>query len=309
MTPSFAQLLAESPLYAEAYQHLARSNAILARSARTVVELQGWEEVRLVAESVLSWTERHYGPDFIDRYLERLRILDRLQQIFEESPSATTLGDPQLQVERATYDISLLLSFVYSNHRFELLKALKTFLHVARTKVGRIACVGVGTGYEVFVASTLLTDWLVEGYDCNAEARYNTRHLLDHFLPRQKTLIAELFPLDDLDVDFCSRFDAIVMCELLEHLQDPLRALRNARQYLTPKGKIFVTMAINLAQEDHVFLYRNVASCRAQLVAAGFTITREWVIPVIVHPAQKRQVHDVERGNYVAICARSCGAA
>ena len=70
-------------------------------------------------------------------------------------------------------------------------------------------------------------------------------------------LRAEQFPLEgeELPLEHRNRYGKIVLCEILEHLAEPETALRNMRAALHPEGTMFATMAINIAQEDHVFLY------------------------------------------------------
>jgi hypothetical protein len=91
------------------------------------------------------------------------------------------------------------------------------------------------------------------------------------------------------------------MCELLEHLSDPLGALETAREYLVPGGLLFVTMAINIAQEDHIFLYESVSACQRQLLRARLSTVREWLIPVTSHPAMLKRQGNLAKGNYVAM--------
>ena len=42
---------------------------------------------------------------------------------------------------------------------------------------------------------------------------------------------------------------------------------------------MFVTMAVNIAQEDHVFLYPDIAACRKQIKDSGLQIHWEWISP------------------------------
>ena len=76
-----------------------------------------------------------------------------------------------------------------------------------------------------------------------------------------------------------NRYDKLIACEVLEHLRDPARALSIMREYLKHDGLIFATMAVNIAQEDHIFWYRDLQSCRRQLSEAGLRIVSEWVVP------------------------------
>jgi hypothetical protein len=116
--------------------------------------------------------------------------------------------------------------------------------------------------------------------------------------------IDALFPLESVDPNFVGRYDALIMCELCEHLRDPLGALTRVRAYLKDDGLAFVTMAINLAQEDHVFWYPTVESCRSQIRDAGLHAVSEWLAPQVVVKAPKEpkdREQGFEKGNYIAV--------
>ena len=52
-------------------------------------------------------------------------------------------------------------------------------------------------------------------------------------------------------------FDSIVMSELLEHLENPHRALRVAYRSLRPGGRIFLNVPVNSPALDHLFLWHD----------------------------------------------------
>ena len=111
--------------------------------------------------------------------------------------------------------------------------------------------------------------WEIESYDIDESVQTEARGFLEYFGVKRAVKWGREFPLDNPPDSFRGRYDAIVMCELLEHLYNPRQALASARECLNPEGRIFATMAINIAQEDHVYLYPNVPSCRDQVREAG----------------------------------------
>jgi SAM-dependent methyltransferase len=299
---AFDSFRREHPPYDRAYAQLAAADPALALSAQTVFALQG-RKLGPVAAAILEWIEASHEPGFISRYVERVRGLNELQRRFLAAPSPRTLGDPTAVVDREAYDLALLLSFIFSHHRFEILLELKAFLDFIRGPRGRIASVGMGTGYEIFLIAEKLKNWTIEGYDTDERCRHNAARLLAHFGVAAPIVLGGLFPLDTPADDLRGRYDAIVMCELLEHLESPLYALLAAREYLAPGGHLFITMAVNIAQEDHLFLYPDIASCRAQVAAAGLRVLHERIAPVRFHPQSQRTQGEAEltRGNYVAV--------
>lgn len=321
--PRFSSFLARYPRYAAAYTALAARDPILEQSARTVFRTQG-NKLGVAAENILQWVEFAYGTPsgeraamaagvetgaasaaadaYVSRYVERVAALNALQARFARAPSAATLGAPGTHVARDDYDIALLLSLVFSTHRFEILAALKAFLDFVRQPHGRFA--SVGTGYELYVAQSRL-----EGYDTDPACRRGAQRLLDFYRASAGVTPGAEFPLTSFDPSRAGAYDAIVLCELLEHLPDPLAALTTTRRYLRPGGAMFVTMAINIEQEDHLHLYPDVASCQTQIRDAGLEIVHERALPVMLHENMADAAPaPLFHGNYVAVVKARAGA-
>jgi SAM-dependent methyltransferase len=307
MANDFQQFCEAHPLYKAAYEGLLhdrspdRIGRVLASSAQLVYRTQG-EALGIVANEILSFASHRY-QGHLDRYVTRIRGLTALQRKFDRSPSAATLGDPSAIVDRDDYSLSLLLSIVLTNHRFEIMAQLASFLRSTadRRSHGRIVSVGVGTGYELLHAARILPKWEIEAYDIDGAMRRGSRQLWSFFDVPPIKEVGALFPLDRAEPSFVGCYDAVVMCELCEHLADPLRALTTMREYLTEDGRAFVTMAINIAQEDHIFLYPSIESCRAQLRESGLYTVCEWITPqaVLGIPANREQ--NFQKGNYIAV--------
>jgi trans-aconitate methyltransferase len=92
-----------------------------------------------------------------------------------------------------------------------------------------------------------------------------------------------------------------VLSEVLEYLPDPARALGTLRDCLKAGGRMFVTMAINIAQEDHVFLYPAINSCREQIQNCGLSVTREWISPQTIFAPLMIERKEFKKGNYIAV--------
>lgn len=307
-TDAFAAFRQEHPRYARAYERLEARDRILGLSALVVYLTQGGQRLGPVAEEILGFVERHFPAAYVDAYVDRVRSLHAMQAAFEESPSIATLADRSAIVAREDYVLTLLLSIVFANHRFEIMDQLEAFFaeraNTART--GRIASVGIGSGYELKLMAEQLPGWTPEAYDIDPHAHRSSAQLLDHFGHTRRISFEHHFPLESIDEARLRTYDAIVLCELLEHLPDPRTALACAGEYLAPGGRIFATMAINIAQEDHVYLYPDVASCRAQIEAAGLRIVTDWCAPMAfqrISPDVDREAV-LRRGNYIAVLDR-----
>jgi SAM-dependent methyltransferase len=202
----------------------------------------------------------------------------------------------------------LLLSFVLTNHRFEILESLSEFLRTSCGGPEKLLSIGFGTGYELKVAHNLLRDWRYEAYDSSPESFQYASELLRFFGCPDAGLCKKLFPLEDgtLPEGLEGSFGKIVLCELLEHLENPERALRNVGRTLHRDGMIFATMAINIAQEDHIYHYRTVEEARTQVREAGLRVLHERVTPVTIMPFSERDREKIfTKGNYICFLGQN----
>jgi trans-aconitate methyltransferase len=259
---------------------------------------------------ILRFLIHRYGEIPWSRYLRRLHRLRELQAIFDKTNAyeATSYNDVTI-VDRDDYNVALLLSFISTNHRFEILETLQQFVQLdAEREPRELLSIGFGTGYELKLVCDTLPTWQYEAYDTSFESFEYASQLLAFFGYSQANLKTSAFPLetDDLPMEYRGRYAKIVLCELLEHLENPEAALRNMRLALHDEGVMFTTMAINIAQEDHIYLYRTKDEARQQVERAGLTIIRELVTPVTIVPFAERDRERVfKRGNYICWAKRS----
>ncbi len=300
---TFEDFQKQHPLYSSALKELSDNSRLLELSASLVYENHG-EALGPVADQVLGFVEHTCGPDYISKYLARVDALTELQKKFDANPSPATLGDPDAVVDNDAYTLSLLLSIVFTNHRFELMRELSLFLNCLgeRKHNGTMLSVGFGTGYELKMAAEALTDWQIEAYDTDPEVRARARQLLDFFDISKDIHLGDYFPLAQCRKELRGHYDAIVLSEVLEHLEDPAQALVTLRDCLKDDGRMFVTMAINIAQEDHLFLYPSINACREQIRQSGLAVRKEWIAPqtIFVIEEQDRE-EEFKKGNYIAV--------
>ncbi len=304
-TDTFELFLEAHPLYNSAYNSLLAASRLLATSAQLVYELHP-EALGPVADDILAFVQGSYPPDYIDAYVSRIDKMAELQKKFDAKPIPANLGDSTV-VSPEAYSLALLLSIVFTNHRFEIMQALARFFRdLPPDSAGRIALIGCGTGYELKLAAELLPGWNIEGYDTDSDMRARAEQLLKFFRVPKTVDFRVAFPLDAASPRIRTHYDTIVLCEVLEHLRDPGRALKMLSDCLTDSGKMFVTMAINIAQEDHVFLYPDIGSCRRQIQESGLTIVYEWLAPQTIRFPPANRETGFKKGNYIAIVERVC---
>ena len=75
-------------------------------------------------------------------------------------------------------------------------------------------------------------------------------------------------------------FDSIVVSELLEHLEDPLKALQALYIALKPGGYILVNMPANSPAPDHLYLIEKPQEMIDLIKQAGYTVEKEALFPM-----------------------------
>lgn len=296
---AFEDFIAARPAYAELYRKLEAESRKLAMAAAVVPTVHGPDLAR-IADPILKYVQHRYGEKADAMYASRCRRLEELQMRFDRDPRTETLGCPEDPVSRDSYNLALLLSIVLTNHRFEIMQSLERFLSELGGQ-GTLAGLGTGTGYEIKLAAGLLPEWVIESYDIEPTAEEEARRLLAYFGITRPIRFGREFPIDAPDPARFRRYDAIVACEVLEHLPDPARSLRVMREYLAENGRMFVTMAVNIAQEDHIFLYPGIGACRDQLRDCGLRVISECITPQVTLPPPPDRERAFRRGNYVAV--------
>jgi len=298
---TFEQFISDYPQCARLYQVLSAHDSLLARSLETVFEMHGKQLGKYVTD-ILSFLEQsEYQPDYPERFIKRVNHLNTLQETFNANPTTANLHGPNSDVDRGDYNIALLLSIIISNHRTEIMQSLLEFISFIKRPQGRIASVGMGTGYELKLAHDTLPGWTIEGYDNDEKAHADAKKLLRHFNIVDGIRFGGLFPDDRPTPD--THYDAILLCEILEHLEDPVDFLNTVKTCLKPGSFMFLTMAINIAQEDHIYLYPSIDACRKQLAECGLKPMIEKIVPMTIRPILRSENREAifQRGNYVAI--------
>ena len=76
-----------------------------------------------------------------------------------------------------------------------------------------------------------------------------------------------------------TQYEAVVMGEVLEHVEDPEIFMTRIRELSTPDAFIFVTTAINAPAVDHIYLFDSVVAVHALVEGAGFRVVAEKTVP------------------------------
>ncbi|WP_455757121.1 class I SAM-dependent methyltransferase [Sulfurimonas sp.] len=75
------------------------------------------------------------------------------------------------------------------------------------------------------------------------------------------------------------KYDFIIFGEVIEHLDNPLKALETLYQLLNNNGSIFITTCVNCPMIDHIYLFNNIQEIKEIIKKANFYIEHEIITP------------------------------
>ena len=82
-------------------------------------------------------------------------------------------------------------------------------------------------------------------------------------------------------------FDAVVIGEVLEHVENPASFLEKIREITTEKSFIYVATVANCPQKDHIYLFHSVAEIESLYRKNGFEIVDSISVPTNGYTLEK----------------------
>jgi 2-polyprenyl-3-methyl-5-hydroxy-6-metoxy-1,4-benzoquinol methylase len=167
-------------------------------------------------------------------------------------------------------------SFLWPNH-LDLLRYFRATLPTART--GRYLEIGPGHGYFLLTAMqhSAFTDFL--GIDISQTSIDQTGAVITHFAPD----LAPRAKLECMDFLLCDLpkhgFDAVVMGEVLEHVETPQVFLDRIRLLAAPDAHIYITTCINAPAVDHICLFETLEQLEGLFAASGLGVRDQLIRP------------------------------
>ena len=86
-------------------------------------------------------------------------------------------------------------------------------------------------------------------------------------------------------------FDAVVFSEVLEHLEEPVRALRAIRAVMRPGGRLYLNVPINSPAPDHLFLLRSPEEVIDLVQSQGYALERTGLFPATNYTIEAARKH------------------
>ncbi|OAV71539.1 bifunctional 3-demethylubiquinone-9 3-methyltransferase/ 2-octaprenyl-6-hydroxy phenol methylase [Bacteroidales bacterium Barb4] len=183
---------------------------------------------------------------------------------------------------------------------------LSTYLWVVHREVMRFFCtylqlqkkgetyfeIGPGHG-EYMVTAMQQTDFRKYiAVDISKTSVELTQHYINHSMKTNNKQYSVLHE-DFFNYRNEELFDAVVMGEVLEHVENPSKFLNKIHQVISDDSYIFITTAINAPQPDHIYLFNNLNEIIKLFTESNFTIFDYIAVNtnnVPIEKAEKRKI-------------------
>ena len=260
-----AVVLAEWPSHA-AYllkSFAARSPAVMIASEAAAVasrKLMAGEEARFAAD--YRWTcDRLRDEELFFHREGRYRLSTFAEALAEVYSDHDYMG---------RYVNGLLLSqLLWFNHAATFEMFLNRVIGAAEEPFDYLE-VGPGHGLMVYFAAQSARSRSLEAWDVSEVSLRETKAALDR--------LGLTKPVSFTETDILSakpatgQYDLIVISEVLEHLEDPVAAMRFLRGAIRDDGRVFVNVPLNSPSPDHIYLISTPEEARALVEDAGFRV-------------------------------------
>ena len=169
---------------------------------------------------------------------------------------------------------SLISQLWWANHSQTLRYFLESYLPANR-EGSRHLEIGPGHGLYLYFAATsprvvALSAWDVSEASLAMVRRSFTALGMERPLALHRVNMFE--PANEV-------FDSIVLSEVLEHVEEPDRALATIAGLLAPQGRAFINVPVNSPAPDHIMLYRSPEEVFEAVARSGLEITDVLLAP------------------------------
>lgn len=134
--------------------------------------------------------------------------------------------------------------------------------------------IGPGHGLLLYLACENLTGGTISAWDVSEASLDMSRHTLDVLGTKRsvKFETKNIFDAGIMNPENAGRFDAIVLSEVLEHLEEPEQAVRVLLHLCRSGGRVWINVPANSPAPDHLYLVTEPAQAEQLVRNVGFNI-------------------------------------
>lgn len=169
------------------------------------------------------------------------------------------------------YMIALMLTQIYWQSHVKIFKWYKEVI----SKLNLKTFLEIGSGHGL-LTKELLKKKKAQGLICDiSQQSLNlTKSILKNYNKKNEILFKKK---DFLKFNDKKKYDLIIMGEVIEHVENPIKFLKKVKKLLSSNGKVFISTCANCAQVDHKYHFRNIDEIRMMILKSDLNIDKELV--------------------------------
>ena len=180
------------------------------------------------------------------------------------------------EIMKKYMDGLLISQVLWSNHSHVFLYFASRFLAKLPKRFNYLE-IGCGHGLYICEAARHKNSNKLNGWDISAQSIKHTSRVLEQFNLNKKVTLEQRNIYDERPDNF---FDALVLSEILEHLETPDLALKNMANQLRSGGLIFVNFPINSPAPDHIYLLKTIEEVVSLVRGSGYKVLETQAFPM-----------------------------
>ena len=191
----------------------------------------------------------------------------------------------------ARYMNGLLLSDLFwVNHAGAFASFANDYLPLLETGSSHLE-IGPGHGMFLYFAAKADNVGKVAGWDISPTSIDKTRHALELLGVDEEPVLQLQDMFEAPETEEAGRYDSLAMSEILEHLEDPVAALKAASRHVSPGGYLFVNVPANSPAPDHIFLFDNLEHAVDIVEQSGFAVEQSFAFPMVGLTLEQARKH------------------
>lgn len=187
----------------------------------------------------------------------------------------------------------LLAQIYWRNHALSMDIFRERFIEPA-SPGARYLEVGPGHGLYMAFAASQQNFISLTGWDLSATSLQDTKQALDKMVSRS----VEDILLSQQDIvnatNLSPQFDYIMCSEVLEHTENPRKALENMHACMNPGGKLFLNVPVNSPAPDHIYLWSDPDDVSELVSQTGFSLLYKEELPPTGKSLEIAKKHDLD---------------
>lgn len=253
-------------------------NSVSRLNLQEVDDFMAYLEFCLAGDQDIDYLARAYNRFIKDTIREQLFFKKHhcyRYSSYEEVASSVYLNDDYMEMYMQALALT---SFLWPNHRAMHQFFLST---LPRDVGGTYLEIGPGHGFYFMNAMRLTAYNHFEGIDISPKSVELTRNILgSSFFGKFENY--RITYQDFLSAQTTAPFyEAVVMGEVLEHVENPLAFLLKIKELTTADSYIYITTCVNSPEIDHIYLFRQIEAIETLVELAGLSVKNKLAFPYV----------------------------